>query len=479
VSDDRWQSPLSTRYASPAMQTLWGEPRRVALWRRLWLALAESERELGLDIPEQAITQMRAHLDDADLNAAARYERRFRHDVMAHIHAYADQAPAARAYLHLGATSAFVTDNADLILMRDGLRLLLGRLIAVIGALERFARRYASLPCLAYTHFQPAQLTTVGKRASLWMQDFGLDIEAVCHRIETIRLRGCKGTTGTQASFLELFRGSHEKVRELDRRVARRLGFTETFPVTGQTYTRKADSVVLDALSGIAQSASKMAGDLRLLQHEGELFEPFESEQVGSSAMAYKRNPMRAERISGLARWVMSLPANTAQTAATQWLERTLDDSANRRLVLPEGFLATDAILVLTTNIAAGLEVRDETVTRHVNDQMPFMATERWLMLGVSAGGDRQALHEVIRRHSLAVADGVTRGESNDLLARLAADPAFQSVPTTKLQAELDPSKYTGRASQQVTEFIDEYLRPLLDRARPLASEAEATEVVV
>jgi adenylosuccinate lyase len=422
---------------------------------------------------------MRAQLDAADLNAAARYERRFRHDVMAHIHAYADQAPAARAYLHLGATSAFVTDNADLILMRDGLRLLLGRLIAVIGALERFARRYASLPCLAYTHFQPAQLTTVGKRASLWMQDFGLDIEAVCHRIETIRLRGCKGTTGTQASFLELFHGSHEKVRELDRRVARRMGFTETFPVTGQTYTRKADSVVLDALSGIAQSASKMAGDLRLLQHEGELFEPFESEQVGSSAMAYKRNPMRAERISGLARWVMSLPANTAQTAATQWLERTLDDSANRRLVLPEGFLATDAILVLATNIAAGLEVRDETITRHVDEQMPFMATERWLMLGVSAGGDRQALHEVIRRHSLAVADGVTRGKSNDLLARLAADPAFQRVPTTKLQAELEPGKYTGRASQQVTEFIDEYLRPLLDRARPLASEAEAAEVVV
>jgi adenylosuccinate lyase len=461
------------------MQTLWGEPRRVALWRRLWLALAETERELGLEIAEQAITQMRAHLDDADLNAAARYERRFRHDVMAHIHAYADQAPAARPYLHLGATSAFVTDNADLILMRDGLRLLLGRLIAVIGALERFARRYAGLPCLAYTHFQPAQLTTVGKRACLWMQDFGLDIEAVCHRIETIRLRGCKGTTGTQASFLELFQGNHDKVRELDRRVARRLGFTDTFPVTGQTYTRKADSVVVDALSGIAQSASKMAGDLRLLQHEGELFEPFESEQVGSSAMAYKRNPMRAERISGLARWVMSLPANTAQTAAAQWLERTLDDSANRRLVLPEGFLATDAILVLATNIAAGLEVREETITRHVNEQMPFMATERWLMLGVSAGGDRQALHEVIRRHSLAVADGVTRGASNDLLARLATDPAFQSVPAARLQAELEPANYTGRASQQVTEFLEEYLRPLLDRARPLASEAEPAEVVV
>jgi adenylosuccinate lyase len=479
MSDDGWRSPLETRYASPAMQTLWGEPRRVALWRRLWLALAEVERELGLEIPEQAIAQMRAHLDDADLNAAARYERRFRHDVMAHIHAFADQAPAARAYLHLGATSAFVTDNADLILMRDGLRLLLGRLIAVIGSLERFAGRYAAMPCLAYTHFQPAQLTTVGKRACLWMQDFGLDIEAVGYRIETTRLRGCKGTTGTQASFLELFDGNHEKVRELDRRVAARMGFRESFPVTGQTYTRKADSMVLDTLSGIAQSASKMAGDLRLLQHEGELFEPFESEQIGSSAMAYKRNPMRAERITGLARWVMSLPANTAQTAATQWLERTLDDSANRRLALPEGFLATDAILVLATNIAAGIDVGEEAIARHVQEQMPFMATERWLMLGVSAGGDRQALHEVIRRHSLAVAERVGRGEANDLLDRLAADPAFQRVSAAKLKEELEPARYTGRAAQQVTEFIEEYLRPLLERARPLAAEAEAAEVVV
>jgi adenylosuccinate lyase len=461
------------------MQTLWGEPRRIALWRRLWLALAETERELGLEIPEQAIAQMRGHLDDADLAAAARYERRFRHDVMAHIHAFADQAPAARPYLHLGATSAFVTDNADLVIMRDGLRLLLGRLIAVLGALERFATRYAGLPCLAYTHFQPAQLTTVGKRAALWMQDFALDAEEVCHRIETMRLRGCKGTTGTQASFLQLFGSDHDKVRELDRRVATKLGFKETFAVTGQTYTRKADSGVLDTLSGIAQSASKLAGDLRLLQHEGELLEPFESEQVGSSAMAYKRNPMRAERISGLARFVISLPANTAQTAASQWLERSLDDSANRRLALPEAFLATDAILVLATNIAAGLEVREEVIRRHVSDQMPFMATERWLMLGVGAGGDRQSLHEVIRRHSLAVAEAVSRGEPNDLLARLAADPAFRGVSAAKLQGELEPAKYTGRAAQQVPEFIEEFLQPLLARARPLAAEAESAEVVV
>ena len=479
MTDDRWRSPLGSRYASPAMQTLWGERHRIGLWRRLWLALAETERELGLDIPEPAIAQMRAHLDDADLEAAARYERRFRHDVMAHVHAFADQAPAARPYLHLGATSAYVTDNADLIVMRDSLRLLLGRLIAVLGALEQFATRHASLPCLAYTHFQPAQLTTVGKRATLWMQDFALDVEEVSRRIETMRFRGCKGTTGTQASFLQLFEGNHEKVRELDRRVAARLGFGATFPVTGQTYTRKADSGVLDTLSGIAQSAAKLAGDLRLLQHEGELLEPFESEQIGSSAMAYKRNPMRAERISGLARFVISLQANTAQTAASQWLERTLDDSANRRLTLPEGFLATDAILILATNIAAGIEVREEVIRRHVHEQMPFMATERWLMLGVSAGGDRQSLHEVVRKHSMQVTDAVSRGEENTLLDRLAADPGFRAVPAAALRAELDPARYTGRASQQVGEFIEQYLRQLLVRARPLASEPEKAEVGV
>jgi adenylosuccinate lyase len=461
------------------MQTLWGEPHRVGLWRRLWLALAETERELGLDIPDEALSQMRAHLDDADLAAAARFERRFRHDVMAHIHAFGDQAPAARPFLHLGATSAFVTDNADLLVMRDGLRLLLGRLVAVLGALERFASRHAGLPCLAYTHFQPAQLTTVGKRATLWMQDFALDVEEICRLIETMRFRGCKGTTGTQASFLQLFGGDHEKVRELDRRVTAKFGFKESFPVTGQTYTRKLDSSVLDTLSGIAQSAAKLAGDLRLLQHEGELLEPFESEQVGSSAMAYKRNPMRAERISGLARFVISLQANTANTAAAQWLERTLDDSANRRLTLPEGFLATDAILVLATNIAAGLEVREDVILRHVGDQMPFMATERWLLLGVSAGGDRQTLHEVIRRHSLAVADAVSRGQPNDLLERLATDPAFRGVPPTALKAELQATHYIGRAPQQVSEFLEEYLQPLLARARPLAAEAEAAEVGV
>ncbi|HSB55216.1 MAG TPA: lyase family protein, partial [Gemmatimonadales bacterium] len=352
--DDHYRSPLGTRYASPAMQRLWGERHRIGLWRRVWLALAETERELGLPIPDEALAQMRAHLDDADLAAAAEYERRFRHDVMAHVHQFGDQAPAARPFLHLGATSAFVTDNADVLVMREGLRLLLGRLLGTLDALGTFARRHAGMPCLAYTHFQPAQLTTVGKRATLWMQDLALDVEELVHRLETIRLRGCKGTTGTQASFLELFKGDHAKVRQLERRIAERLGVPRVYPVTGQTYSRKGDSVVLDVLSGIAQSSAKMATDLRLLQHEGELLEPFETEQIGSSAMAYKRNPMRAERICGLARFVIGLAANTANTAATQWLERTLDDSANRRLTLPEGFLATDAILVLAENISRG-----------------------------------------------------------------------------------------------------------------------------
>jgi adenylosuccinate lyase len=479
MTDARYQSPLGSRYASPAMQALWSERHRIGWWRRIWLALAETERELGLDIPEEAIEQIRAHLDDCDLAQAAQYERRFRHDVMAHIHALGDQAPAARPYLHLGATSAFVTDNADLIVIRDGLRLLLGRLVAVLRALGRFADRYRALPCLAYTHFQPAQLTTVGKRATLWAQDFGLDVEELIHRLETLRARGCKGTTGTQASFLELFQGDHERVRELERRVTARLGFRAAFPVSGQTYSRKADSVILDALSGIAQSASKMAVDLRLLQHEGELLEPFESEQIGSSAMAYKRNPMRAERITGLARFVISLAPNTAHTAAAQWLERTLDDSANRRLVLPEAFLATDAILILVTNLVAGLEVREPVIARHVAEQMPFRATERWLMLGVQAGGDRQELHEVVRQASVVVSREVSEGRPNDLLDRLAATPGFRGVSPARLKAELDPARYVGRAPEQVGEFVTEFLDPLLARASSLAAEAPVAEVRV
>ncbi len=479
MTDDRYQSPLGRRYASPAMQRLWGPAYRVGLWRRLWLALAETQRELGLAIPDAALAAIRAHLDDADLGAAAAYERRFRHDVMAHVHAFGDQAPEARGIIHLGATSAFVTDNADLLVVRDGLRLLAGRLIAVCDALAGFARRYAALPCLAYTHFQPAQLTTVGKRATLWAQDHALDLEAVLRLLADLRFLGCKGTTGTQASFLELFSGDHEKVRELDRRITARLGFDRAFPVAGQTYPRKTDAAVLDGLSGVAQSAAKMAGDLRLLQHEGEVLEPFEAEQIGSSAMAYKRNPMRAERIAGLARFVISLQANGAHTAASQWLERTLDDSANRRLSLPEAFLATDAILILAENVAAGLEVREGPIARHVADQMPFMATERWLMLAVQAGGDRQAVHEVIRRQSHAAADAVSRGATNDLLDRLAADPAFAAVPAAALRAELDPVRYTGRATAQVGEFLEDYLAPLLERARPAARHTERMELFV
>jgi len=409
----------------------------------------------------------------------AQYERRFRHDVMAHVHALGDQAPAARPFIHLGATSAYVTDNADLLVMREGLRLLLGRLAALLRALGAFAGRHAALPCLAYTHFQPAQLTTVGKRATLWAQDFALDAEEMCYRLETMRFRGCKGTTGTQASFLELFGGDHAKVRELDRRVSERMGVPRAFAVSGQTYTRKQDSVILDALSGLAQSAAKLAGDLRLLQHEGELLEPFESEQIGSSAMAYKRNPMRAERISALARFLISLQQNTAQTAASQWLERTLDDSANRRLVLPEAFLAADAILILATNIVTGLEVREAVIQRHVTEQMPFMATERWLMLGVQAGGDRQALHEVVRSESMEVHANVGAGGANDLLDRLAAHPAFRAVPATALQAELDPLRYTGRSEAQVREFLQEMLDPILIRAGALAASADSVEVRV
>lgn len=479
MTDDRYASPLGTRYASTEMQRLWGSRHRIGVWRRLWLALAEAQQELGVGIPDSALDEMRAHLDDVDLQAAAEYERRFRHDVMAHVHAFADQAPTARPFIHLGATSAFVTDNADLLVMRDGLQLVLGRLLTVMASLERFAHTHRALPCLAYTHFQPAQLTTVGKRATLWLQDFALDVEELCYRLEHVRLRGCKGTTGTQASFLDLFEGDHQRVRELDTRLAVKMEAAGTFAVTGQTYPRKQDAILVNCLSGIAMSAAKFANDLRLLQHEGELLEPLESEQIGSSAMAYKRNPMRAERINALARHVLTLQGDPAHTAATQWLERTLDDSANRRLALPETFLTVDAILVLVANVVEGLEVRESVIARHVSEQMPFMATERWLMAGVSAGGDRQTLHEVIRAHALEVADAVSKGQSNDLVERLAADPAFAAVPAETLHAELNPERYTGRAAQQTENFIVEYLRPHLTRAQALAQTAPAAEVTV
>jgi adenylosuccinate lyase len=467
TADPGYTSPLGTRYSSAAMQRLWSAPHRAGLWRRLWLALVETQRALGLAIPEAAIAAIRAHLDDADLGAVRDHERRLRHDVMAHIHHLGDQAPEARPFLHLGATSCYVTDNADLIVLRDAVRLLLGRLRDVLAALRAFAVAHADEPTLAYTHFQPAQLTTVGKRATLWALDFALDAEALLASVDSVPFRGCKGTTGTQASFLELFHGDEEKVRALDRRVAQAFGFSRIVPVSGQTYTRKLDAQILDAWAGIGQSASKFGNDLRLLQHEGELLEPAEASQVGSSAMPYKRNPMRAERMCGLGRYLLSLRENTAYTAATQWLERTLDDSANRRLVLPDAALAADAILLLAADIARGLEVRLPVVRRNVDRGMPAMATERWLMLAVTAGGDRQALHEVIRRHAWAARDAEDRGEAADLLGRLAADPAFAGVDARRLQAELDPRRYVGRAPAQVREYLAEHLDPLLTRLDP------------
>ncbi len=462
------------------MQALWGDRRRIGLWRRLWLALLEIQRELGLDIPERAVAELRGHLDDADLERAAEHEKRIRHDVMAHVHHLGEQAPAARPFIHLGATSAYVTDNADLILMREGLQLLLGRVAAVLVALAKPARRYRDVPCLAYTHFQPAQLTTVGKRITLWMQELLLDAEELLHRLGTLQFRGVKGTTGTQASFLELFDGDDDKVRELDARVAARMCFTRVFPITGQTYPRKQDAQVLAALAGVAQSAAKFATDLRLLQHEGEMLEPFESDQVGSSAMAYKRNPMRAERMTGLARFVIELAGNGWHTAAEQWLERTLDDSANRRLVIPEAFLACDAILVLATNVAAGLEVREPVIARHVEAQLPYLATERLLMRGVKAGGDRQRLHEVIRTHSLAVAQAMAeQGAPNDVLDRLARDPAFKALKLAVQPTELQPATYTGRAARQVDEFLAHVVPDVLHRIEAVAPAAAAAEVSV
>ena len=477
TEDHRYQSPLGTRYASPVMQRLWSPMHRAELWRRLWLALATEQQQLGIAIPDAALDEMRENLDTVDLDAVREYERRFRHDVMAHIHHFGDQAPAARPFLHLGATSAYVTDNTDVMLLREGLRLVLGRLLPMLTALGDFAAEHRDLPTVAYTHFQPAQLTTVGKRGTLWLQDFLMDAEVIRDLVAWIPFRGCKGTTGTQASYLDLFRGDHDKVTALDLGVAATFDFENVIPVTGQTYPRKIDSRVMDALSGLAQSASKFATDLRLLQNEGEVLEPFEAEQIGSSAMAYKRNPMRTERICSLARYVITLRENTAHTAATQWFERTLDDSANRRMVLPDGFLAVDAILILLTNVITGLDVRAPTIRRNVDRVMPFMATERWLMLGVQAGGDRQALHEVIRQTSHAVSEAMAGGADNDLLDRLAAHEAFAQVDRDALRAELAAARYVGRSPQQVDAFLATTLEPLMHSLGPLAvpDEAEIT----
>ena len=459
---DVYSNPLIARYAGREMAALWGDQRRFSTWRRLWVALAETEKDLGLAITAGQIAALKSKIDDVDFDAADDYEKRFRHDVMAHIHAFGDAAPEARGVIHLGATSCFVTDNADLILMRDGLDLLLGRLAEVVANLADFARNFRSTPTLGFTHFQPAQLTTVGKRACLWLADLCMDEDEIRRRRDELKLRGAKGTTGTQASFLALFDGDHAKVRRLDARIAETFGFPGVYPVTGQTYSRKVDSQIVDVLSGLAQSAHKLATDLRLLAHRREVEEPFETEQIGSSAMPYKRNPMRSERICGIARYLMALPAAMADTTATQWFERTLDDSACRRLTIPQAFLAADAVLKLLANVTKGLVVHEKVIAKGVEAELPFMATENVMMAAVRAGGDRQELHERIRVHSHAAGDRIKReGEANDLLDRLRRDGAFTKVDWT---AVLNPADYIGRAPEQVDEFLADVVKPLLSR---------------
>lgn len=462
MSDTHYQNPLTSRYSSEEMSRTWSPQTKFSTWRQLWIALAEAQQELGLAITDEQIEEMRRYRDTINFAAAATYERKLRHDVMAHVHAFGDQCPAARPIIHWGATSCFVTDNTDLILLRSSLEFVRDRLVAVIDRLAKFATDTKDIACLGYTHLQPAQPTTVGKRACLWVQDLVLDLAEVEHRQQQLRARSIKGTTGTQASFLKLLEGDHDKVRRLEKLVTQKIGFEDSYPVTGQTYPRKLDSQVLDVLSGIAQSAHRCASDLRLLASRKEVEEPFETSQVGSSAMAYKRNPMRSERICGLARFVMSLTSNTAQTAATQWMERTLDDSANRRLVLPQAFLATDAILILHENIATGLVVYPQVIKSHLWEELPMMATENILMAAVAAGGDRQTLHERIRQHSQAAASRVkNEGKPNDLLERLGNDPAFEGVD---LQAALEVSQLKGRATQQVDEFVSEVVDPIRQR---------------
>lgn len=459
---DRYESPLA-RYASAPMSRLFSPKRRIREWRRLWIALARAEGELGLPITAEQIADAEAHLDDIDLELADEYERKFRHDVMAHVHAFGHVAPKAKPILHLGATSCFVTDNGDQILMREALDLLLTPLVAAIARLSEFAIERRSLPCVAYTHFQPAQLTTVGKRACLWIQDLLDDVKHLERVRDEMRLRGVKGTTGTQASFLALFEGDHEKVRELERRVATAMGFEHCYGVTGQTYPRKLDYEIVAALAGIAVSASKIATDLRLLAHEREVEEPFEKHQIGSSAMAYKRNPMRSERICSLARFVTSLLDSAAQTAMNQWLERTLDDSANRRLTLPEAFLATDGILQTLLNVSSGLVVHEVQILSHVARELPFMATEEIMMVATKRGGDRQEMHEAIREHSLAAASEMKAGRANDLFARIGKDARFGSVHA--LLPELSrPERFIGRSPEQVVEFVESEVKPVLER---------------
>lgn len=476
MSHDVYDNPLITRYASREMAAIWSARRKHVTWRQLWLALAECQQQLGLKITDAQLAEMRATLHDINFDAAEAYERELRHDVMAHVHAWGDQCPAARPIVHLGATSCFVTDNSELIQMRDSLLLLRRRLVQVIDQLASFAVTYRDLPCLGFTHLQAAQPTTVGKRATLWCWDLLTDLAEVEHRLTTLRFRGVKGTTGTQATFLSLFDGDHGRVEELDRLVTARMGFELRQPVTGQTYTRKLDAQVMSALNGIGQSCHKAGCDIRLLQHRREIEEPFERQQIGSSAMAYKRNPMRSERMCSLARFAISLQSGLDTTAATQWLERTLDDSAIRRLTLPQAFLAIDACLILYRNISDGLVVYPGMIEKSLMEELPFMATEEILMAGVRAGGDRQVLHERIRIHSQAAASRVKReGLSNDLIDRLASDEAFSAVD---LAGTLDARRYIGRAPQQVDAFIAEHVAPMRLRFQAdLAARSEDLRV--
>jgi adenylosuccinate lyase len=459
---DRYQSPLSERYASKEMQYIFSPDKKFRTWRLLWIALAEAEKELGLPITEEQIEELKAHKDDINYEVAKEREAQVRHDVMSHVYAYGVQCPKAKGIIHLGATSCYVGDNTDLILMTEALKLVKKKLINVISELSKFAAEYAALPTLAFTHFQPAQPTTVGKRATLWLQDLTLDLEDLDHVLDTMKLLGSKGTTGTQASFLELFDGDHEKCRALDRKIAEKMGFSSCYAVSGQTYSRKVDSRVLSVLAGIAQSAHKFSNDIRLLQHLKEVEEPFEKSQIGSSAMAYKRNPMRSERMASLANYVMADAMNPMMVASTQWFERTLDDSANKRLSIPEGFLAVDGILDLYLNVVDGLVVYPKVIEKRLMSELPFMATENIMMDAVKAGGDRQELHEKIRTLSMEAGRKVkAEGKENNLLDLIAADPSF-NLTREELQAAMDPAKYTGRAKEQTESFLAEVIAPLL-----------------
>ena len=475
----RYESPLSSRYASDQMQYIFSPDKKFSTWRRLWVALARAEMELGLPVTAEQVAELEAHLTDIDYEKAAQYEKKLRHDVMAHVHTYGDLCPKAMPIIHLGATSCYVGDNTDVILMREGLCLIRDELVRVLDRLARFAQQYKALPTLGFTHFQPAQLVTVGKRATLWMNELLLDLADVEHRINSLKLLGCKGTTGTQASFLELFDGDHEKCRELDRKIAAEMGFAATAPVSGQTYSRKVDYQVLSTLSGIAQSASKFAADMRLLCHLKEVEEPFEKNQIGSSAMPYKRNPMRCERICALARYVMADAVNPAITAASQWFERTLDDSANKRLSVPEAFLAVDAILNIYANVADGLVVHEKVIQKHVLEELPFMASENIMMDAVKKGGNRQDLHEHIRVLSQQAGANVKDlGLSNNLIDLIAADPAFSMLSREELTAHLEPARYVGRCPEQVEEFLTEEVEPVLARY-PQALAGQTAELKV